>query len=121
MKHLKIWMDIRDEESFKALANIFYMHMFCAQPVLHLGPSEHKLNWLIFYSGCTSSERLMKMRGMSNKEKTSFRRQDRKFLVNVTLAGACNWFGWQVRCEHGPRRTAVCPRCYSLEMELYFL
>lgn len=51
----------------------------------------------------------MKMQGMSNKGKTSFKRQDRKFLVNVTLAAAYNWFGWQVLCEHGLERKAVCP------------
>lgn len=89
--------------------HVVYMHMFCVTPALHYGPTEHKLNCLIFYSGCASSERLMKMQGMSNKGKTSFKRQDRKFLVNVTLAAACNWFGWQVQCEHSLERKAVCP------------
>lgn len=89
--------------------HVVYMHMFCVTPALHFGPTEHKLNCLIFYSGCASSERLMKMQGMSNKGKTSFKRQDRKFLVNVTLAAACNWFGWQVQCEHSLERKAVCP------------
>lgn len=29
--------------------------------------------------------------------------------MNVTLAEACNWFGWQVLCEHGLERKVACP------------
>lgn len=44
-------------------------YAICVPPVLHFGPSEHGLNRLILYSGCATSERLMKMQGMSNKGK----------------------------------------------------
>lgn len=99
------------------------MRVFCVPPVLHSGFSEHKLNRLTSYSGCASTQRLMKMQGMSNKGKTSFKRQDRTFLVNVTLAAAHNWFGWQVPCELGPERKTPLPllsSCSTPEMEPYF-
>lgn len=106
------------------MKNVSFLRFRCIcllfSPALHSGPSEHKLNWLILYSGCASSESLMKMQGMSNKGKTSFKRQDRKFLVNVTLATVCNWFGWQVLCKRGLKRTAACPCSQDVHNEISF-
>lgn len=87
--------------------------MFSIVHVLHFDPSAHNLNGLICHSGCTSAERLMKMCGVSNKRKTSFKRPDRKFLVNVTSEVACNWFGWHVLAEHSLNRKAVNPLQFS--------
>lgn len=83
--------------------------MFCVALAQRFDPSTQKLNCLICHRGCTSTERLMKMQGMSNKRKTSFKRPDRKYLVNVTQAAGCNWFGWHVLGENGPQRTAATP------------
>lgn len=87
--------------------------MFCVVLVLHFDPSAYNLNCLICHSGCTSTESLMKMRGMSNKRKTSFKRPDRKFLVDVTSEAACNWFGWRVLAEHSLNRKTVNPLRFS--------
>lgn len=78
-------------------------------------PSTHKLDCLIRYRDCTPNQRLMKMQSMSNTRKTSFKRTDRKILVNVTLAAACNWFHWHVLGENSLERKAACPPCSQLD------
>lgn len=100
--------------------------MFFVALVLCFDPNAHKLNCLICHSGCTSTERLMKMQGMSNKRKTSFKRPDRKFLVNVTLEAVCNWFGWRVLGEHSLKRETGSPlqvlrtrACPEVELVLF--